>query len=672
MEGIRIRMTRRELAPMFAASAFAQSGPQSGPIAPALLEVKQYLAKPTLFLRGAPIQASFYALTDCPGGRWSYDEGPRQSLRYFAEMGFQLFQLDLFLADCWTAENNFSIEPARRQLRGVMDVRPDAAVVIRWHLNAPDWWKAAHPRELTRYFNGDLETPQHSRPVRYIQDDLLRAPRNSLASEVWMRAAREKTAALLQGLAKVPEGRALGGIHVACGVYGEWHYWGFMRNEPDASAPMQSRFDRYRKAKGKAATSLPDVVSRAALDDGIFRDPKLREPVIDYYRCQQELVVERITDLCEVAKKNWPRPLLTGTFYGYYFSMFNRQASGGHLELPRLLASPHVDYLSAPQAYGDLFRDPGGAGITRALLESIRLNGKLFLDEMDQTPSWQWRNNVDEAFRLTDVPGDIAILRRNVLESYTRGAGLWYYDFGPANLSGWWNDTRLLAEIKSLKGLLDRYHQRPYAPVGEVLLVFDTEVFYYIGSTPGKDTITDPLATNRLVAEAWRSGLAVETIHLADLERVDLARFKVVAFANTWLLRKAQRRFIREKVMAGGRHVVFTYRPGYCDGERLDAALTRELIGDLSGPELMRDGSIWYKAMPPLHPAEWRRIARAAGAHVYLEDDDVLHVGGGLLLLHTREGGQRRLTLRGGKVVDLEMPPKSSAIFDAASGERLA
>ncbi len=638
---------------------------------PAILEIKQALGKPTLHRNGVPVQASFYALTDCQGGRWSYDEAPRQSLEFFARMGFKLYQLDLFLEDCWTAPDRFSVEPARKQLRGLLDVCPDGAVVLRWHLNAPEWWRKKYPEELTRYFNGDFETPERTTPVRYIQDDLRRLPRNSLASDVWMQAAQEKTKALLRDLAALPEGRALAGLHVACGVYGEWHYWGFMRNEPDASAPMQKRFDAYRSKLGRAKLPVPGMAERAALDDGIFRDPVKREGVIDYYRCQQELMVERIVDLCATAKKSWPRPLLTGTFYGYFFSMFNRQVTGGHLELPKLLASPAVDYLSAPQAYGELFRDAGGTGITRALIESVRLNGKLFLDEMDQTPSWTWQNNVDQAFRLSDVPGDIAILRRNVLESYTRGAGLWYYDFGPANMSGWWNDTRLLAEIQRLKTLLDRYHQKTYAPAGDILLVFDTEVFYYTGSTPGKDMVTDPLATNRFVAEAWRSGIAVETLHLADLEKVDLSRFRVVAFANTWLLRDAQRNFIRQRVMAGGRHVVFNGRPGYCNGAKLDLAFCRELTPLVESAGLSRAGNVWYQKQAPILPADWRRIARAAGAHVYFDTDDILHAGGGLVLIHTLRGGRKELRLRWGQKLQLEMPAKSSWIFDAATGERV-
>lgn len=655
---------------------------------PATAEVRVTGGKPTLFVRGRPVHASFYALTDCPGGRWSYDESPRQSMKAFVEAGFRLFQLDLFLEDCLPKDGPLDIGPARRQIAGVLSLCPDAAVVIRWHLNAPKWWLDANPDELTRYANGGFETIERTQPVRIIQDDLRRTPRASLASERWMSLAEERTRELLRGLQRTPEGAALAGIHVACGVYGEWHYWGFMRNEPDVSKPMQERFARWRRAKGKPPAPVPGLEDRRALDEGIFRDPARRETVIDYYRCQQELVADRILSLCETVKKAWPRPLLTGTFYGYFFSMFDRMATGGHLCLHQVLASPHVDYLSAPQAYGTSYRDPGGSGITRALIETVRLHGKLFLDEMDQTPSWKWLNNVDTAFQLADVPGDIAILRRNVLESYTRGAGLWYYDFGPANQSGWWLDHRLMAEIERLQALLAKYHESPYQPAGDVLFVFDTEVFYYTGSVQGTDPLTDPLAVNRTIVEAWAAGAALETVHLRDLERIGLSRFRVVVFANTWLLTAAQRRFIRDHVMSPSRHVVFQGLPGYCDGARLDIAFSRDATGlplqpaegqpfrpalrvEGQEPGLSRHGSTWFATAPPLAASEWRRIFETAGAHLYAEAGDIVHAGGGLVLIHTKKGGARRIAFPSGRTAAINMPPGSSALFDANSGETL-
>ncbi len=653
---------------------------------PVLAEVRSANGKPTLFLNGQPTYAAFYALTDCPGGRWSFEEEPQANLRRFTAAGFRLFQVDLFLELIWTKPGPMDLALAQRQLRGVMDACPDAAIVLRWHLNAPPWWMNQHPEELVRYANGDYEAIERTTPVRILMDDLRRAPRVSLASGVWREVAAARTRELLQGLAAAPEGRALAGVHVAHGVYGEWHYWGFMRNEPDVSAPMQREFGQWRQNQGRAAVPVPDAAARGRLTDGLFRDARDQAPVVDYYRCQQELVAREILHHAAIVKKSWPRPIVTGTFYGYFFSMFDRQATGGHLCLPQVLRSPAIDYLSAPQAYGSIYRDAGMSGISRALVESVRANGKLFLDEMDQTPSWTWQNNVDTAFRLSDLPSDIAILRRNVLESYTRGGGLWYYDFGPGNTSGWWADTRLMTEIRELRALLERYHRQPYRPAADVLFVFDTDVFYYTGSVAGGDPLTDKLAVNQTIAAAWRAGAALETIHLADLPRVDLSRFRAVVFANTWRLSAEQRRFIREKVMPG-RHTVFQGLPGYLDGDRRDIAFGRELTGLDLQPDLdcrahqpawkaageaeHRSGSTWFFETPPSKFETWQRVFREAGCHLYTTQGEVIHAGGGLVAVHRKEEGSAVVKFPGGRTVQLESTGPVTAIYDGESGERV-
>ena len=63
-----------------------------------------------------------------------------------------------------------------------MDACPEAAIVIRRHLNAPGWWAAAHPEELVRYANGDCEKIERTKPVRVLMAHPRRTPRVSLAS----------------------------------------------------------------------------------------------------------------------------------------------------------------------------------------------------------------------------------------------------------------------------------------------------------------------------------------------------------------------------------------------------------------------------------------------------------------------------------------------------------
>ena len=82
-----------------------------------------------------------------------------------------------------------------------------------------------------------------------------------------------------------------------------------------------------------------------------FSGPSPQRNVIDYYEAQHQLVADVILHFCQVVKEDWPRPIITGAFYGYFYSVFGREAAGGYLELHRVLNSPYIDYLSAPGTY---------------------------------------------------------------------------------------------------------------------------------------------------------------------------------------------------------------------------------------------------------------------------------------------------------------------------------
>jgi hypothetical protein len=46
-------------------------------------------------------------------------------------------------------------------------------------------------------------------------------------------------------------------------------------------------------------------------------------------------------------------------------------------------------------------------------------------------------------------------------------------------------------------------------------------------------------------------------------------------------------------------------------------------------------------------------------------------LGNGLLLIHTVAGGVRQLTLPGEKTLEVTLPPTSTTVFDADTGQRL-
>ncbi len=376
--------------------------------------------------------------------------------------------------------------------------------------------------------------------------------------------------------------------------------------------------------------------------------------------------------------------------------------------------------MSAPQAYGEMYRAMGNSGQSRSLVESATLHGKLWLDEMDEDPginSKEWGGSKE---RLSDA---IALMRRNVLESYTRGQGLWFYDFGPAyTRRGWWDHPALLKEVKQLHTILASYAEKPYRSEADVLLVFDTDCFYYLGANAKADPLTDNCAVNGVSASAFHSGAALNMVHLGDLKLVDWKKYRAVVFANTFLLTPEQKKFIRERVARDGRHLVWLYAPGYTDGRTLNTQFISEVVGmtirpaewtstpDVSvesgdAPNLQYGmqaavepffaiaddtavivGSMgnsdvkalgykssqtftsWYSSVPINHPDLWRYIFRKSGANIYSDEGDIVHCGGGILCLHTKVGGNRKIKLPNGKTIETELPPRSTTLFDVETG----
>jgi len=599
---------------------------------PLSASVSIYNGRPTLFINEHPEYPMIYALTDCPGGRWSWEEVPAWNIANFSSKGFRLFQVSIWLEHLWKEDDTISIDLVRRQIRGIVDICPKAAIFIRLHINSPMWWNSKHPEECTQYANGPLEEENMPGLRRLIDRDLDRVPRHSMASIKWRMETTGIIKELMKQLSATPEGDYLVGIHMASGVSHEWHYWGFIENEPDTSLPMTIYFRKWLKQKYQTDKNLqkawnncdvtfenaqvPGMKDREETTDGIFRDPGREMHVCDYYECQQQSIADNIMHFCRIAKENWPRPIVTGVFYGYFFSMFGRQTAGGHLQVEKILNCKYVDYLSAPMSYCINHRKMGGSGQSRGIIESCLLHGKLWLDEMDQGTFMdivrkEWAHSINPT-----LEDSVAIIRRNVAESFTRGMGLWFYDFGPTDKSGWWDHPVLMQEIGKIKKLFEQYYEKEFRPQADVLLVYDTNSFYYLANNASTDPVTDPVAVNITSADAYRSGVALDMVYLCDLERADLQRYRVVVFVNTYYLTPKQKEFIKTMVAADGRHLVWMCAPGYTDGESNNP----DNVSDVTGINLI---SVEEDVVPMLDIRE--RMLLGKGFHDEPECLDINH-----------------------------------------------
>ncbi len=571
--------------------------------------------RPCLLINGRVVSPLFYGLTDCPGSRWSWEEVPARNIQIFAENGVSLFQVDIWLEQLVDETDRLNLSLIRRQIAGVTDIVPEPGVMIRLHLNAPDWWCHKYPEECVGYADTEPDKEKYWGLTRPLAGENLRPFRASFYSKKWKQWALSHLEAFCRELSETSEGQSVIGIQLSNGVYGEWHQFGFLQHDPDTGPAAREAFVEFLQKKYKDLSSLhkawgqhlgnwdeiqaPNTPERETIDEGILRDPSKRRWVIDYFQFLHDETGDLIVDLAAKIKESWPREIVTAVFYGYFHGMFGRLAAGGHLALERILASPEMDCLCGPQSYRKEARGMGGTGHSRGLLGPVVRAGKLWLDEMDEPTSYvgcSW----DTSFEGT-IEDDIAVMRLNVLHPVIRGGGMWWYDFGPNALtpdaanygvSGSWDHPVLMKDVGRLAEIVADRLDVGCSRAADVLIVHDLNSFCYtvggrldLGSgelgdkTANCGDITSACAIDHLTAGLLKSGLVHDEILLSEIEAQDLSSYRLIFFATTPILTEEKRATLKEKLSDFSGHVAFLSFFGWCDNHQMGASLAHDFSG---------------------------------------------------------------------------------------------
>ncbi len=688
-----------------------------------------------LYINGVKTAPVLYALSDIPASRSNTAQAQR-NIANFAAAGVNLVQVDTKLGLGWHKSTSAEFDGIQAEIAGALDANPDAGIMIRLHMNPPYWWIRDNPDECV-LVNGELgiDDGEQDRLIRGddAADNHLRA---SIASEKWLSEASDMLAQMCQAICDTEEGKHVIAIQVAYGMFGEWHQW-----MNDTSAPMHRRFLKHLKEKYGTLEELrrswgredvdfdnarmkPDWTQPASLGD--YRAPADSMQIIDSQYTIQLTTVEAISRFCRVIKENWNRPVLAGTFYGYYVCVAEQSAPvRGHLLPEMMFKDKNVDFLSGPFPYENNRKLVNGAPMSRGVLESCRLNGKLWLTEMDQRPEGIDYFPHGDPEKLDET---IFQLRKCSFHPIYAGQGFWYYDHrvipkllgdGVTNPMagsiyrkvGWWDTPGLMAEIEKMQSAMQKYASRPYKASADVLIVHNPKGRFY-----QKNFTEDEYQLHSSISFA---GAPYDEIYLPDLEIADMERYKLIIFTNCVLLTDADREIINR--CCDGKTVLFTGAAGFCDGisatiENVEA-LTGMKVGILDreertarsvwnkcegasvenktmdiSPQLYiesgydtellrytesgkvacaRRGNLFFAAFQRTSTDFMREILRESGVHLYCESGDAIQAGCGLVALNCYEGGERTLTLLNGKKITVTLPRCTSAIFDSESGERV-
>ena len=551
-------------------SAGREPFPGRLPGSPALTaEVKAFNGRPVLHLNGKPVFPAIDWVTGPRAEGWDFERQARLN----RETGIHVYAFDVGKGVEWigprtSPDRPYDFSTVAARFGRVLDADPEALFHLRIYLETghDDWWERAYPGECEILSDG-------------------RSDGQSFASVVWRAQAKDFLAAYAAALKKEGLAERILAYQVGAGHTGEWVKGESSMYTPcgDYSGPMRSHFRDWlsRAYRGDAGefrrawndprlsfetAEVPRAQEQLLARGYIFRDPKLEQNVVDYFRCLAELCSDAVIDFCRAAKTASGGTKLAGAFYGYVMDLswnggffrerpdsdYSTYQRSGHLGLRRVLEDPAVNFLVSPYSYG--YRGMGGDGPSMLPAESARLHGKLVLIEDDT------RTHVDNDDphygRASNLAESTAILRRNLAQDLAHGQGAWWASWKIDPLK----EPSFLPLLRDFRALGTFALDLDLSPSADVAVLLDDESFYYESCRYNLDI---PLIFQQRLWGLPKMGTPFDTYLLNDFIEGRTKPYKLLVFLNPFRLDADRRRALADRLERGGSTALWIYAPGY-------------------------------------------------------------------------------------------------------------
>ena len=498
-----------------------------------------------------------------------------------------------------------------RQAAALVEMDPEARLMVRFFDMIPEAWMAANEGELARSSAGKRRLYDAARP--------------SLASEKGLRDlaqffTRVLTYCEVQPWAErifayqyFPNGEGIHPLHVSGRMF-------------DVSPRMQEAFREWvrrhypdeaalRKAWGDAEASFETVrvptdeewrAERAQVDwwtegqerrwggytgarDRIahwtegnqlrrYRDcwALQRELLLRWYQTlihtAREALGGRVPMGWDMAKQpmlGWQHNLAFGG-YGPGADWIDMFAASGNVDLGELLDDPELDFLWTPGDY--TARTVGYGWEAEGASDSLHLRGTAIMVENDSRTYLAPEAHTQGAFRnLAELK---AGLLRNSAWSLTRG----HFDYLLSISQGYFHDRQAHEQVmRPLGKLLTAGCRWPHGETEHAiaLIIDDTAPWQEDGTTGFEN---QAVLWQRVLGLA-HCGVPYRVYLFSDLEKENMPAYRAYLFPNLFRVDEERLRVLERQVFTGGRMAIFGPATGITDGERLSAEGASRLLG---------------------------------------------------------------------------------------------
>ncbi|MBE6358694.1 MAG: hypothetical protein E7057_05535 [Lentisphaerae bacterium] len=618
-----------------------------------------------------------------------------EKLRRLRDCGIRIISQNTFPARCLNGDK-FDFSPIRQLLLETLLEVPDAYLFIGINLEPAMQWIKEHPETWIRYADCDPVVGAHP-----LENPAMPSPVSPVYRKYMLKVLEEFFAWLkTQGVS-----RRIIGVRLDYGVYGEWHYFGMVRNMPDTGKDMENYFRKYLQqiypddaALQKAwqnshvtreSATVPDKKERETRSMLSLRDPVRERKMIDFLYCMQQAVTETQMIFNSAVKNYFKRSVLTGNYSGYFFGMIFA-AEGWQGNSAQVLDSDAVDFHVGPYCY-DPFRHMGEAGISRNVTGSYPLRNKLYILESDTRTHLTTETNRNYSANAAESS---AQLMRDFCNALFHGSGIHFFDFGYSN---WYDDPEILRSFKEMYNIYTA--KKDCSSVSEVVVVCDFEsIIYHTCSGKRSQALYGLLSGS--VSELSHCGVPFDMVNFSDLAHPGIKDYKAYIFLNAIYLSPEKRKIIDE-LKKKNKSLAFIYAPGALTEKGMDINSISAVTGmnmrylhtaaDLRMktsaksrhlPDLAEfrvvDGPLFYIADPeveitgycdvrgrllasagfkkdngslvlfsagPLHESMLRKFFRDSSVHIYNHSRDVTFVNSGFIAIHTGTGGKKNVIL---------------------------
>ena len=459
--------------------------------------------------------------------------------------------------EVWTGPEQFDWDNFDAQMELFEANAPGAYYNIALQLDTRDWYLAAHPECSNSYWNL-VEMAGH---------------------EPW----RADTAASLQEFLRQIEARygdRVFAYSLLCGSSTEWYTNSQGRGRPEAQIrqhPLKTA--AFRRFTGDPAATMPslDVLHRTS--HGIFRDPVADAEALRYWRFHHEIIGDAIVYFAGKAQEVLRHRKLLGLFYGYLTQLSSeRLLQEGHLGYERVWGCPDIDMIYAPAKYGAPRSVEGASGYLLTV-DSLDLHGKLVFQEIDHTTHIA-RDTVENGrkipggnTKLADAFASRQVLRREFALTRAKRTALWWFDF----LGGNYASPEMMAMVAELVRAQERLRDVPMRSVAEIAVFGDVPSMYHINA---RSSVADDLLV-RPPDELARIGAPYDIYNFSDLDHAGIPweRYRLCIFLNAFVIPEETRAFLRSKVQAHGRTLLWVYAPNYIQENGFSADGIFEVTG---------------------------------------------------------------------------------------------